>query len=73
MAPPLPSPPPLLVAEFKEVTYRLLDLFRQRRPLTRAEQQLIDSLLCVLRMEWDYWKAWQEDQARVDKGRPSVE
>jgi len=67
------SPSPLLVAEFKEATYRLLDLLRQRRPLTKAEQQLMDSLLCVLRMEWDYWKAWQEDQTQVHKGQAAAE
>ena len=60
---------PLLVVEFKEATYRLLDLLRQRKPLTKAEQQLLDSLLCVLRMEWDYWKAWQEDQTPTHKGK----
>ncbi len=65
----------MIVTEFTETAHRLLDMLRQGRPLMKAEQQRIDSVLCVLRMEWDYWKTRQEAQAQAqgNKGHTSAE
>ncbi len=55
----------MIVSDFAVASHRLLDLFRQKKPFTLAERQLIDSLLFILRMEWDYRKeSMQESQAQ---------